>query len=108
MTASLSSPNWPYLRWEGSLNGELCHGEYLLAHFTEGKCDLPSAMGNDDRLISAQWRIAPISDFDRTLAQGDVTFTKWDTVKEERKAAKRIAKSLLKTMDDAWSLEVSG
>jgi hypothetical protein len=92
------------LKWEdgAGLNSELCSGEHLGAEVVRCAGDVE---GMDGYGLSARWRIFPLGDYLSTLASGEIKFSNWKWKKIEYNAAKRLAKSLLKTMDDNFGRE---
>jgi hypothetical protein len=90
-------------KWEdGAGLSELCSGEHLVAEVIRCAGDIKGAVGHG---LSAQWRIFPLGNYPSTLASGEIKFSNWKWKKIEYNAAKRLAKSLLKTMDDNFGRE---
>jgi hypothetical protein len=92
------------MKWEDGSSGknELCAAEHLGAEVVSCAGDIHGAEGYG---LSARWRIYPLENFLSTIASGEIKFTSWAWKRSEYNAAKRLAKSLLKTMDDNFGKE---
>tara|TARA_R110000764_G_scaffold234091_1_gene327772 strand:- start:48 stop:341 length:294 start_codon:yes stop_codon:yes gene_type:complete len=85
-----------------SKNMQSLEGDYLFAMITDGGCDITT----NNAGLSVKWGVyAPVEGggMSDCRAKGEIKFTSWASVSEERKAAKRIARSTLNALEKAYS-----
>tara|TARA_R110000772_G_scaffold45492_1_gene104212 strand:- start:2975 stop:3286 length:312 start_codon:yes stop_codon:yes gene_type:complete len=93
-------------RWRltGFGDAEIMEGDFLFARVINGGTNISSS----DAGISVLWGVYSSANgggLTDCRARGEVTFTSFRTVKDERKMAKRLAKSTLLAMEQPIFLE---